>query len=151
MCLSDQPLSVELDSLWVFAVVFVCWCCLYFIYSSLEYRVANLVRSTSPMSAGGTEWCTNVATCVVCLQWNFSHTQLRHKSLEKLLHYWTGENRHIFSQVNYTNLIHHKKVFLFSFVFLILDFKRTNHWHCPRNLTSWRPPKLNKKKFWKIL
>ena len=114
--LFDQSLSVELE----FSLSFCRCLCLFVLF--ILYIFISWIQSSKPcwvhIHSRQAELSAGLMWLCVCLylQWNFSHTQLRHKSLEKLLHYWTGENRHIFSQVNYTNLIHHKKVF-FSVLF----------------------------------
>ena len=76
----------------------------------------------------------------VYLQWNFSHTP--HKSQEKLLHYWTEENIHIFCEVHYTlhithytstwttTLTHHTKVCSYKFVSKgEINWLSNTNWH----------------------
>ena len=139
-----QPLSVELR----FSLRFCRCLCLFVLF--ILYIFISWIQSSKPCwvhirstAAGGTE-CTNVALRVSLLTMklqSYTATAQIPREASALL------NRR--KQTHFLSSKLHKshspqQSFFFSFVFFKIDFKRRNHWHCPRNLTSWKAQKLNK-------
>ena len=109
--LFDHPLSL-------FCTVILCLLFLFILYIHIpleyKYKVGKLVPSAALRLEQGRDtaplmWLPALP-CILTMKLQSYHSpdspdspdSLANKSQEKLLHYWTEENRHIFWRVNYT-------------------------------------------------